>query len=165
MTLNLIIGVKVYTLINSHFHNLISLLKHIFLQFYSRMKLEIYLEVIYQIMIISYYLFILTSPILSYSQYNSNAILGKWMTIESNLEVEVYKQNDEFKAKIIWFDDTDDKSKPMTERMDEKNPNPALRSRKWLGLDVLHNLRYYPDDNEWEDGKIYNCKTGKEYSS
>ncbi len=101
----------------------------------------------------------------TYSQGNPDAILGNWMNTEGNLKVEVYKQNNEFKAKIIWFDDTDDKSKPMNERMDEKNPDQALRSRKWIGMDVLRDLRYYPNDDEWEDGKIYDGKTGKEYSS
>ncbi len=94
----------------------------------------------------------------TYSQGNPDAILGNWMNTEGNLKVEVYKQNNEFKAKIIWFDDTDDKSKPMNERMDEKNPDQALRSRKWIGMDVLRDLRYYPNDDEWEDGKIYDGK-------
>jgi Uncharacterized protein conserved in bacteria (DUF2147) len=73
-----------------------------------------------------------------------DAILGKWMTIEGNLQVEVYKQNKDFKAKVIWFKDKDDKSRPMNERVDEKNPDKALRSRKWIGMEVLRNLRYYP---------------------
>ena len=98
-------------------------------------------------------------------QGDPDAILGKWMTIEGNLKVEVYKQNNDFKAKVIWFKDTDDKSRPMNERRDEKNPDKTLRSRKWIGMEVLRNLRYYPDDDEWEDGKIYDSNTGKEWSS
>jgi len=101
----------------------------------------------------------------SNAQGNPDVILGKWMTIEGNLEVEVYKQNNDFKAKVVWFDDSDDKSKPINERRDEKNPDKALRSRKWIGMEVLSNLRYYPHDDEWEDGKIYDGKTGKEWSS
>ena len=78
----------------------------------------------------------------STEQSNPDAILGKWMTIEGNLEVEVYKQNNDFKAKVIWFKDTDDKSRPMNERRDEKNPDKTLRSRKWIGMEVLRNLRW-----------------------
>ena len=37
----------------------------------------------------------------SNAQGNPDVILGKWMTIEGNLEVEVYKQNNDFKAKDI----------------------------------------------------------------
>jgi len=98
-------------------------------------------------------------------QGNPDIILGKWMTIEGNLQVEVYKQNNDFKAKVIWFKDTDDKSRPMNERRDEKNPDKTLRSRKWIGMEVLRNLRYYPRDDEWEDGEIYDSNTGKEWSS
>lgn len=101
----------------------------------------------------------------STAQGNPDIILGKWMTIEGNLKVEVYKQNKDFKAKVIWFKDTDDKSRPMNERRDEKNPDKALRSRKWIGMEVLRNLRYYPYEDEWEDGKIYDSNTGKEWSS
>jgi uncharacterized protein (DUF2147 family) len=99
------------------------------------------------------------------SQGSGDAIVGKWMTIEGNLRVEVYKQNDDFKAKVIWFKDTDDKSRPMNERMDEKNPDKALRSRKWIGMEVLINLRYYPDDDDWDNGKIYDPNTGRQWSS
>ncbi len=99
------------------------------------------------------------------AQNKADAILGKWMTIEGNLQVEVYKQGTDFKAKVLWFDDSDDKSKPLNERTDEKNPNKALRSRKWIGMEVLRNLKYYPNDDDWDDGKIYDAKTGKEWSS
>jgi hypothetical protein len=88
------------------------------------------------------------------AQGNPDAIVGKWTTIEGNLQVEVYRQNSEFKARVIWFKDTDDRSRPMNERVDEKNPDKALRSRKWIGMEVLRNLRYYPNDNEWDDGKF-----------
>jgi uncharacterized protein (DUF2147 family) len=101
----------------------------------------------------------------SVAQANPDAILGKWISVEGNLKVEVYKENNDFKAKLIWFDDSDDKSKPMNARTDEKNPDKALRSRKLIGIDVLRNLKYYPHDDEWDDGKIYDSSSGKEWSS
>jgi Uncharacterized protein conserved in bacteria (DUF2147) len=101
------------------------------------------------------------TPISAYYRNRRNQEFSD-STIEGNLKVEVYKQNNEFKAMVIWFDDTDDKRKPMNERRDEKNPDKALRSRKWIGMEVLRHLRYYPQDNEWDDGKIYDIKTGKE---
>jgi uncharacterized protein (DUF2147 family) len=98
-------------------------------------------------------------------QSKSDAILGKWINVEGNLEVEVYKQNNDFRAKLLWFDDSDDKSKPMNVRTDEKNPDKALSSRKLIGLDVLRNLKYYSHDDEWDDGKIYDSNSGKEWST
>lgn len=98
------------------------------------------------------------------SNQNADAIIGKWMTIENNLEVEVYKEDNIFRAKIIWFK-IDDTTRPMDTRTDEKNPDPALRSRKWLGMEVLRNLKYNAHANEWQDGIIYDAKHGKEWDS
>jgi len=98
-------------------------------------------------------------------QSRSDAILGKWINIQGNLEVEVYKQGNDLKAKLLWFDDSDDKSKPINVRTDEKNPDKRLRSRKLIGIDVLRNLKYYPGENEWDNGKIYDSSSGKEWSS
>ncbi len=93
-----------------------------------------------------------------------DAILGKWITVEKSLEVEVYKQDNRFKAKIIWFK-IQDTTRPLNTRTDEQNPNPALRSRKWLGMDVLRKLKYNADDNQWQDGIIYDPKHGREWDS
>ncbi|HEY5391918.1 MAG TPA: DUF2147 domain-containing protein [Hanamia sp.] len=93
-----------------------------------------------------------------------DAIIGKWITVQKNLEVEVSKVDGIFQAKIIWFKE-DDKSKPMNSILDEKNPNPALRSRKWLGMEVLRNLTYNAEDNKWEHGIIYDAKHGREWDS
>ncbi len=96
--------------------------------------------------------------------YNADAIIGKWMTVQHNLEVEVYKEGTNFRAKVIWFK-IEDTTRPMNTRTDEKNPNPALRNRKWLGMEVLRDLKYNADDNEWQDGIIYDAKHGKEWDS
>jgi len=96
---------------------------------------------------------------------NADAVLGKWRTVQNNLEVQVYKQNNIFKAKILWFKDADDKSRPMATRTDDKNPDPALRSRKWIGMEVLKDLKYNAEERDWEDGKVYVAKSGKEWDS
>lgn len=102
----------------------------------------------------------------SLAQNNPDAILGKWITVpKKNLIVEVYKEGPEYKAKIVWFDDTDDLSKPMHKRQDEKNPDPALRRRKVLGMQVLKDLVYNAESNRWESGKIYDAKSGRVWSS
>ncbi len=104
------------------------------------------------------------TSVTSMSTGEEDAILGKWLTVEKNLEVEVYKQNNHYKAKIIWFK-VQDTTRPLNTRMDEKNPNPALRSRKWLGMDVLRNLKYNTNEDEWQGGIIYDPKHGREWDS
>ncbi|MFD0765247.1 DUF2147 domain-containing protein [Mucilaginibacter lutimaris] len=95
----------------------------------------------------------------------ANLICGKWQSSEKNLTVEVYPYKNTFKAKIIWFSGGVTKAKPMETITDIKNPNPALRSRKVLGLDVVENLRYDANSNTWESGKIYEVQSGKYWSA
>ncbi len=114
------------------------------------------------------YLALLLNCLISLSgnaQNNADDILGKWRTVQNNLEVQVYKQNDNFRAKILWFKDTDDKKRPMVSRVDEINPDKSLRTRKWIGMDVLRDLRYNAEEKEWQDGKVYVAKNGKEWDS
>ena len=92
-------------------------------------------------------------------------ILGKWLSEEKNVMVQVYKNGDKYAAKLIWFDDSDDKSKPMNSRIDYKNPDPTLRNRKLLGMEVVDNLAYNPQTNSWENGMIYDAKNGRTWSS
>jgi len=94
---------------------------------------------------------------------NADRICGKWMSSENNLTVEVYKKGDEYKARITWFND--DPSRPMEDWKDSHNPDPALRNRKIVGMDVLRGLKYDKDDNSWEDGVIYDAKQGKDWSA
>lgn len=91
-------------------------------------------------------------------------ICGKWQTQEKNLIVQVYKEDNRFKAKIVWFNDGDH-SKEMEFWTDKNNPDPALRSRKILGLNVLENLVYDASSNSWEDGMIYDAKNGRHWNS
>ncbi|MBS1597517.1 MAG: DUF2147 domain-containing protein [Bacteroidetes bacterium] len=92
-----------------------------------------------------------------------DAILGKWRNQENTLIVEVYKYNSEFRGKIVWFDQGD--QVPMTERMDVHNPDKYLQNRKVLNLVVLTRLVFNPSNNIWENGKIYDCTSGKEWDS
>ena len=94
-------------------------------------------------------------------QANENAILGKWLSSEKNLMVEVYKQGTDFKARVIWFYDVKDTITPIDQRFDKRNPDKALRAQKLLGLDVLKHLVYDTKENKWTDGKIYDSTTGK----
>jgi uncharacterized protein (DUF2147 family) len=97
---------------------------------------------------------------------NPDAIIGRWVVLpKKNLIVEVFRIGKEYKARVAWFTDRDDPSKPMKLRTDEKNPNPALRQRKLLGLEVLTNMVYNAATNHWDNGKIYDARSGRIWSS
>ena len=45
------------------------------------------------------------------------------------------------------------------------NPNPALRKRKILGMEILEGLRYNAHNHSWENGKIYDATSGRYWDS
>jgi uncharacterized protein (DUF2147 family) len=90
-------------------------------------------------------------------------LCGKWETLEENLIIQVYRENNTYKAKIIWFKDGDPRL--MNNWTDRRNPDPALRSRKIIGLSVLRDLTYNPITNTWENGMIYDSKHGREWNA
>lgn len=94
---------------------------------------------------------------------NADAILGKWVTTDNKLVVEVYRQNMAFKARVLWFKDINDQA--MNTRTDDKNPDRSLRTRKLIGMEVLNKLQFDPKNNEWVNGQIYDAKRGREWES
>ena len=94
-----------------------------------------------------------------------NDILGRWISTKKNVIIDVYKVSNQFKAKVLWFNDTDDLSRPMKTRLDINNPNKSLRNQLILGMDVLEGLTYNPEKHRWEKGKIYDPSSGRHWSS
>ena len=48
---------------------------------------------------------------------------------------------------------------------DYRNPDPALRSRKMIGMALFWGFKKTSEPNSFEDGKIYNGENGKTYSA
>ena len=84
------------------------------------------------------------------------------MSSENDLKVEVYQQNGQYKAKVIWFSCLP--GEEMKNFYDTENPTVSLRTRPWLGLQVLQNLQF-KGNGEWGDGQIYDPNTGHTFSS
>lgn len=90
----------------------------------------------------------------------ASPILGQWITDRKDLIVEVYLSGPEYKAKIVWVSD-----KAPESRLDDKNPDAALRTRKVIGMDVLQGFTYNESDACWENGHIYDATSGKTWSA
>ena len=95
----------------------------------------------------------------------SDRIIGRWISAQGNVIVQVYKDSLTYKGKVEWFDDSDDPTQPMSVRKDVHNPDRNLRNRTIIGLPVLQGLTYNPKCKCWENGKIYDVNTGKIWSS
>jgi len=107
----------------------------------------------------------LAIPIQAVCFQGENDILGKWISTKKNVIIEVYKVSNQFRAKVLWFNDTDDLSRPMKTRLDIHNPNKSLRNRLILGMDVLDGLSYNAEKHRWEKGRIYDPSSGRHWSS
>lgn len=111
------------------------------------------------------FIIFLIIPFKGFSVTTEDDILGRWISTKKNVIIEVYKASNQFKAKVIWFDDSDDPNKPMRTRLDINNPDKELRNKRILGMDVLERLHYNPDKKRWENGLIYDPQSGKHWSS
>lgn len=104
-------------------------------------------------------------PSVAAQRFEGDRIIGKWVSEQKNLVVEVYKAGVTYNAKIVWFNDRDDLSRPMATRTDLNNTDPALKNRKLLGMDVLKMLTYNEGSSSWENGIIYDSRNGKDWNS
>jgi uncharacterized protein (DUF2147 family) len=93
------------------------------------------------------------------AQYN---IIGKWISANQDLIVEVYQKDKYYYGKIVWF--ACYTSKPMASYLDVHNPNPKLRTRTWLGMNSLVNL-LQESNTKYTDGKIYDVNSGRTYGA
>lgn len=86
---------------------------------------------------------------------------GTWFNDEKTAKIQFFKQGDKTSGKIIWLKDPNENGKP---KVDKLNPNDKLKTRPILGLVNLTNF-VSAGKNVWEDGQIYDPKSGKTYSS
>lgn len=94
------------------------------------------------------------------AQIKASDILGIWKTKEGKAHIEVVKEGDKYNGAIVWLKEPT--YADGTPKVDKENPDEKLKSRKILGLKLLSNFQF--DDDEWEDGEIYDAESGKTYS-
>src|SRR5690606_33545883 len=81
-----------------------------------------------------------------FSQHKSDAVLGKWIRVpKEDMIIEVFKAGNEYKGKIAWTKDNDQK--------------------KPIGFIILENLNFNSRKMMWTDGKIQDPNSGKTYSA
>ena len=105
-------------------------------------------------------LLLLTAITFSGFSQHKDAILGRWVNPSGEAHVEISKKNNKYYGKMVWLKNPRDEQ--GVAKTDVKNPEPGLKSRPLLGLEILNDFVY--DDGKWTDGKIYDPKSGKTYS-
>jgi uncharacterized protein (DUF2147 family) len=98
---------------------------------------------------------------------DEDKILGLWNTPKNDCKIEIFKSGRKYCGRIVWLKDSlypadDDGGMAGRPVVDRENPNPNLRSRTLIGLQLIEGFTYI-GKNVWEKGAIYNPDNGKTY--
>lgn len=102
---------------------------------------------------------ILTTPIFA----QADKILGIWYNEPKDAKIEVYKKGDLYFGKIIWLKNNAN-DMGGSPRQDLKNPDPKKQQRPIVGINIVTDLKWDSEDEEWNDGEIYDPRSGNTYS-
>lgn len=87
-------------------------------------------------------------------------VVGKWKLADGTAIVEVYQEGSVFNGKVVWLQHPTEAD--GTPALDNKNPDPKLRKRQILGLNMLSGL--VKKGGEYSGGTIYDPGNGKTYN-
>ena len=90
------------------------------------------------------------------AQEPADKMLGVWYNEDKTSQVEMYKSGDTYAGKIVWIAELE--KNPNNKPTDKNNPNPELRNREIIGLDIITGLKY--SGGKWVKGQLYTPKRG-----
>ena len=97
---------------------------------------------------------------------NPNNVIGPWQTDGNSSSVDIFRCGEKLCGKIVWLKNPNYVSSsdgPVgMPKVDRKNPDPALRNRPIIGLQVIEGLTA-TGDNRWEHGACYDPESGNSY--
>ena len=103
--------------------------------------------------------------------FEENAIAGVWMTEPNDTgdysHIEIYVADGKFNGRIVFLNspvyrEGEEGGEPGQPRTDFRNPDESLRGRPLSGMDLMRGFEHN-GKNKWEDGRIYDPESGKEY--
>lgn len=107
------------------------------------------------------FLFLLGLWLNAVTAQKATDIAGIWWNDEKTSKIEVVEENGTFSGTIVFM--VPEKYENGQPPKDDKNPDPNLRNRSVLGLQILSGLKFNVKDKEWQGGRIYDPKSGKTY--
>jgi uncharacterized protein (DUF2147 family) len=113
-------------------------------------------NIVFKLISATCFLFVLLLT-LSLSNDKADKILGVYWAPDKDVRISIYKKNGKFFGKSVFS------KTPLLK--DVHNPNPDLRNRIILGIDVFYDFTFDESTREYINGKIYNPQDGKTYSA
>ena len=101
-----------------------------------------------------------------------SGVMGTWLTASGVAQVRIGPCTDAASGALCGYvvglvnpKGPEGKGVAPEAATDYRNENPALRSRKVIGMPLIWGFKKGSDANSFEDGKIYNGENGKTYSA
>jgi uncharacterized protein (DUF2147 family) len=96
-------------------------------------------------------------------------VTGTWKTADGRALIDIYHCGVNVCGRVAWlleprFPADDREGMAGKPRVDRHNPNPALRKRSVIGLQIMQGF-IQEGANRWGQGTIYDSDTGKTYRS
>ena len=102
----------------------------------------------------------------------SPSVMGTWLISSKAAQVQIAPCTDPARGpicgtvvKLLEAKGPNGKVVPPEEATDINNVDPSLRSRKVVGIVLIHDFKKTNDPNAFEDGTIYNGENGKTYKA
>ena len=96
----------------------------------------------------------------TYAQ-EADKIEGIWWNDEKTTKIRVEKKDGKYIGTIVYM--IPEKYENGQPPRDDENPDPALRDRSIVGIQILEGFVYNANKKEWNTGRIYDPKSGKTY--
>jgi uncharacterized protein (DUF2147 family) len=97
---------------------------------------------------------------------HTDDVIGPWQTNGESSSLDIFKCGEKLCGKVVWLKHPNyvsSKDGPVgMPKVDLKNPDPKLRTRPILGLQVIEGLTP-TGDNRWEHGSCYDPESGNSY--
>ena len=89
---------------------------------------------------------------------NADKIIGMWISTDKDLIVKCYKHQDKYYGKIAWYK----KNQPNNTSAINNDYN-GMPEEKWMNSFVMKDFIF--DEDEWNEGQIYDIRSGKKYTA
>ncbi len=94
------------------------------------------------------------------SDQKEESILAVWKSADGNGKIQIYRRSGVYFGKIVFVKF---ENQTGAQVLDLKNPDPLKHKNQVLGIEILKSFSY-SGDGVWNNGTIYDPKTGKTYS-